>query len=108
MFDSQIYRKLALTAAVFGFLTAMACSNQPGPVASHASDGGAGSRPAAVKPAGSSADASQASAAQADAAQTNASQANTAQPLHLVTLPKGTEITTIVDQTLASGRNHWG
>jgi hypothetical protein len=87
MFDCQLFRKRSLTAAALGFLTA-ACSNQPGPVASHGSVGGAGSRAAAVSPAGNSADA--------------------AKPLHLVTLPKGTEITATVDQTLASGKNHWG
>jgi hypothetical protein len=89
MFDSQLYRKLSLTAAVLSFLTAAACSNQPSTVAGRHSAGGAASRAAMVSPAaGDSADA--------------------AQPLHLVTLPKGTELTAIVDQTLATGKNHWG
>ncbi len=88
MFDSQLYRKLSLMAAVFGFLTAAACSNQPGTVASRQSAaGGAASKAAVVNP-GDGADATQ--------------------PLHLVTLPKGTEITATVAQTLASDKNHWG
>jgi hypothetical protein len=91
MFDSQVYRKLSLTAAVLGFLTVAACSNQPGMVASRQSvpaAGGAASGAATVNPAGDFADATQ--------------------PLHLVTLPKGTEITATVGQTLASDKNHWG
>ena len=91
MSDSQLYRKLSLTAAVLGFLTAAACSNQPGMVASRQSAhaaGDAASGAATVNPAGDVADATQ--------------------PLHLVTLPKGTEITATVAQTLASNKNHWG
>ena len=88
MFDSQLFRKLSLTAAVLSLLTVAACSNQPGTVAGRHSAGGAASRAAMVGPAGDSADA--------------------ARQRHLVTLPKGTEITATVDQTLATGRNHWG
>ena len=87
MFNSQLYRKLSLVAAALGCLTLMACSNQPSGVATHGS-AGAASRAAAISPAGDSADATQ--------------------QLHLVTLPKGTEITATVDQTLASDKNHWG
>ena len=91
MFDSQFYRRLPLAAAVLGFLTATACSNQPGVVASrqsvHAADGAA-SGAATVNPAGDLPDATQG--------------------LHLVTLPRGTEITATVGQTLASNKNHWG
>ena len=91
MFDSQLYRRLSLAAAVLGFLIAAACSNQPGMVASRQSvpaAGGAASGAATVNPAGDVADSTQA--------------------LHLVTLPRGTEITATVDQTLASNKNHWG
>lgn len=87
MFGSQIYRRLSLVAAVFGCLATAACSNQPSGVAKHGA-AGAASRAAAVSPGGDSADATQS--------------------LHLVTIPKGTEITATVDQTLASNRNHWG
>lgn len=89
MFDSQLYRKVSLTAAVLSFLTVAGCSNQPGMIASSQpgnAAGGAASKAATVSPAGDSA----------------------TQPLHLVTLPKGTEITATVGQTLNSDKNHWG
>src|SRR5437879_6871983 len=91
MFDSQLYRKLSLTAAVLGFLTVAACSNQPGMVASRQSvhaAGGAASGAATDNPAGDFADATQ--------------------RRHLVTVPKGTEITATVGQTLASDKDEWG
>lgn len=87
MFNSQLYRKLSLTAAAVGCLALAGCSNQPSG-AKHGSAGSAASRAAMVSPGGDSAD--------------------VAQPLHLVTLPRGTEITATVDQTLATGKNHWG
>ena len=88
MFDSQQYRKLSLMATVLGCLALAACSNQPGTVASRQSVGSVASRAATVNPAGNSADATAA--------------------LHLVSVPKGTEITATVGQTLASDKNHWG
>jgi hypothetical protein len=91
MFGSQLYRKLSLAAAVLGLLTVAGCSNQPGTVAGRKSAraaGGTASGAATASPAGDPADATQ--------------------PLHLVTLPKGTEITATVDQTLASSKAHWG
>ena len=88
MFNSQIYRKLSLAAAALGCLAVAACSNQPGAVAGRGSASGAASRAAMISPTGGSADATQ--------------------QLHLITLPKGTEITATVDQTLASDKNHWG
>ena len=79
MFDhSQLYRKLSLTAVILAFFTVAACSNQPGLVGSRLS----------VHAAANSVDATP--------------------PLHLITLPKGTEITATVGQTLASNKNHWG
>lgn len=87
MLNSQIYRKLSLAAAALGCLAVAACSNQPGAVGGRGSAGGAASRAATISPTGGSADATQ---------------------RHLITLPKGTEITATVDQTLASDKNHWG
>lgn len=89
MLDSRLYRKLSLTTAVLGFLIAAGCSEQP--ASGHRSAlaaGGAASKAATASPAGNPADA--------------------AQTLRLVTLPKGTKITAMVDQTLASNKNHWG
>ncbi|HKW63111.1 MAG TPA: hypothetical protein VJN89_11240 [Candidatus Acidoferrum sp.] len=107
MFDSQLYRKLSLTAAVLGFLTAAACSDQPATVASHrsvqaaskASSSGATSA-AAINPAADPATASPGSSATDPAGAT--------QPLHLVTLPKGTKITATVRQSLDTDKNRWG
>lgn len=95
MFDSRLNRRLSLVAAVLGCLAVAACSNQPANVASHRAAGGTASKPAAgvaVNPAGNS----------------TGNSADATQQLRLVTLPKGTEITATVDQTLASNRNHWG
>ena len=83
MLDSQLYRKLTLTVVLLGFLTVAACSNQPGMVGGRQSLRAGG----------------------------DAAAANSVDPppaLHLVTLPKGTEITATVGQTLASNKNHWG
>ena len=95
MLDSNLYRKLSFTAAVLGFLTVAGCSDQPATVAggrsaqaSSQATGNAASTAATVSPATGATDATQ--------------------PLHLVTLPKGTKITTTVRQTLASDKNHWG
>lgn len=99
MFDSQLYRKLSFTAAVLGLLTVAGCSNQPGTVASQKSAGAASgnaSAAAAVSPAGS------------PAGDPAGNPADATKPLHLVTLPKGTEITATVGQTLASTKSHWG
>ena len=82
MFDSQLYRKLSSTAAILG-LTLAACSNQRGVVGSRQSVHAGGD----------------------DAA---ANSADATPPRRLVTLPKGTEITATVGQTLASNKNHWG
>ena len=127
MFDSQLYRKLSLAAAVLGFITMAGCSGQRGPVANAGSAqpaNGAASKAAAAnaepaQPAGgavSNAGAADAEPAQpaggaaskAAAASPASASAGAAKPLHLVTLPKGTEITATVEQTLASNKNHSG
>ena len=79
MFDSKLNHKLSLAAAVLGLLTAAGCAEQPVTVAS--------SRPAQA-------------AGQATSSAT--------QPLHLVTLPKGTKITATVRQTLNTDKNRRG
>ena len=99
MFDSQLYRKLSLTAAVLGLLTVAGCSNQPGTVASSRSAGAASGSASAAAPV---------SAAGNPAGSPAGDPADATQPLHLVTLPKGTEITATVGQTLASAKSHWG
>lgn len=109
MFDSQFNRRLSLVAAALGCLTVAGCSDQPSRVAKHASGAAAASKTAAASPASNFSDPTQPShiAAAGDTA-SRAGAADATQALHLVTLPKGTEITASVDQTLASDRNHWG
>lgn len=116
MFDSQVYRKLLLTAAALGCLTVASCSDQPSGAAKHVPAAAAASRTAAASPASNFTDPTQPShagaagdtASNAAATSPAGDTANATQPLHLVTLPKGTEITATVDQTLASDKNHWG
>jgi len=81
MFHSQLYRKLSLAGAVLGLLTVAACWNQT------------------------------ANAAGGDTSKTTTATPATISPeerLQLVTLPKGTHITTTVNQTLATETSHWG
>ena len=87
MFDSELYRKLSLTAGLLSFLTVAGCSDQPTKLAGHKSAQAAAGA-ATVSPA--------------------ADPAGATQPRRLVTLPKGTKITATVGQTLASDKNHWG
>lgn len=93
MFDSKLNHKLSLTAALLGSLTVAACAEQPATVAN--------SQPAQA--------AGQATGSAATATPGGpAADAHATQPLHLVTLPKGTKITATVRQTLATDKNHWG
>lgn len=109
MFDSKLNHKLSLAAAVLGLFTAAGCAEQPAKVAngqpaqaagqatSSASDSAAPVNPASP-------------AADSDHAATASPGANThaTQPLHLVTLPKGTKITATVRQTLNTDKNRRG
>jgi len=81
MFHSRLYRKLSLAAAVLG-LFSVACWNQNANAAGGDTSKTTTATPAAVSPEG--------------------------ERLQLVTLPKGTHITTTVGQTLESDKNHWG
>ncbi len=83
MFDTQFHRKLWLAAAAAGFLTVAGCSNQA-------------TNEAAATP----------EKAETPKAATVSSKAP--QPTTMVTLPKGTEISATVGQTLASNKNHVG
>lgn len=105
MFDSKLNHKLSLTAALLGCLTAAACSEQPATVASSQPAQAAGqatSSAATANPATLAADPAKV-ATVSPAAPTAATQ-----PLHLVTLPKGTKITAIVRQTLNTDKNERG
>jgi len=124
MFDSKLNHKLSLAAAVLGCLTAAACSEQPATVASSQSAPTAGQ--ASSSAAASAATASPASPADDPARTATASPANpvadpakaatvsraanihATPPLHLITLPIGTEITATVRQTLNTVKNERG
>jgi len=122
MLDHQLYRKLSLTAAVLGFMTVAGCAERPATVASTDSAqpaGDAASKAAApssavASPADDAASktavASPANDATSKAAVASAASvsADAPKPLHLITLPKGTEITATVERTLASNKNHSG
>ncbi|HKW31715.1 MAG TPA: hypothetical protein VJN92_01840 [Candidatus Acidoferrum sp.] len=99
MFESELYRKLSLMAAALSFLTAAACSNQPAKEADQRSTQAPGQATSSAAP-------SAATVSPTGNPATNPADAT--QPLHLVTLPKGTKITASVGQTLASDKNHWG
>jgi len=117
MLDSQLYRRLSLAVAVLGFMTMAGCAGQRATVASTDSaqpaDDGA-SKATAPSPAGDAASKAAVPSPARDAT-SKAPEASPARvsadapkPLHLVTLPRGTEITAVVEQTLASNKNHWG
>jgi hypothetical protein len=96
MFHSQLSRKLFLAAAAAGFLAVAGCSNQPETTASNQ----------APKPAKA---ASKAAASKAEAPKVTPVSAKVSQPTgHTITVPKGTPITAVVDQTLRSDKSHQG
>ena len=109
MFDSKLNHKLSLAAAVLGLLTAAGCAEQPATVANSQPAQAAGQATssaadsaAPVNPASPAADSARAATA-SPGANTHATQ-----PVHLVTLPKGTEITATVRQTLNTDKNRRG
>src|SRR5215470_7428465 len=104
MLDHQLYRKLSLTAAVLGFMTVAGCAEQPATVASTDSAQPAGDAASKAAAPSSAADAT----SKAAVAGLTSVSAVAAKPLPLVTLPGGTEITAVVEQTLASDKNHSG
>ncbi|HKW33790.1 MAG TPA: hypothetical protein VJN92_12355 [Candidatus Acidoferrum sp.] len=102
MFDSKLNHKLSLAAAVLGLLTVAGCSSQPAVVSDNQPAQATSSAAAPVNPASPAADSAVAATA-SPAANTHATQ-----PLHLVTLPKGTKITATVRQTLDTDKNTRG
>ena len=104
MFQSQLSRKLGLAVAVAGFVLVAGCSGQPdeqannrAPKANRAAK--AASKAAAVKPAVAKGEAPKASPVSAKATQ---------QTGPAMTVPKGTQLTAMVDETLRSTKTHEG
>ena len=109
MFDPKLNHKLSLAAAVLGLLTAGGCAEQPATVANSQPAQAAGQATssaadsaAPVNPASPAADSARAATA-SPGANTHATQ-----PVHLITLPKGTKITATVRQTLNTDKNRRG
>lgn len=108
MFQSQFSRRLGFALAVAGLIAAGGCSGQQdeqatnqAPKASQAAKAAPKAAPkaAAVKPA----------VAKGEAPKVTPVSAKVTQPTGpVITVPKGTQLTAIVDQTLRSTKNHEG
>lgn len=104
MFQSQFSRKLGLAVAVASFMTLAGCSGQQdeqatnhAPKANHSSK--AAPKSAAAKPAVAKGEMPKATPVSAKAAPPTTP---------VVTVPKGTQLTAVVDQTLHSTKTHEG
>jgi hypothetical protein len=104
MFQSQFSRKLGLAVAVASFIAVAGCSGQQdeqatnqAPKANQAAK--AAPKAAAVKPAVAKGEAPKATPVSAKATQPTGP---------VITMPKGTELTAVVDQTLRSTKTHEG
>lgn len=104
MFHSQLSRKLGLTAAVVGLMALAGCSGQQEQQAANQTPKAnqpvkATRRAAAVKPA----------VAKGETPKVIPVSAKATQPTGpVITVPKGTQLTAVVDQTLRSTKTHEG
>jgi hypothetical protein len=94
MLNSQVRRKIWLAGVAVGLLTLAGCSNQP------TKQGEATAKAKKVTPA------KQAKQAETPKPVTDSSKVTP--PATLVTVPKGTSLSTTIGQTLASNKNHAG
>lgn len=98
MFESQVSRKFLLAVATAGLVSFAGCSNQPET---------AMNQPAKATPVKKAA--APAPKPKAETPKVVPASAKATQPTgHVITVPKGTQITAIVDQTLHSNKNHQG
>lgn len=105
MFQSPVYPRPLLAIAGAGLFALAGCSSQPKTAATN--------QPAKATPVTKPAPVKKVSAPapkpKADPPKVVAVSAKTTEPTgHVITLPKGTPITAIVDQTLGSDKNHKG
>ena len=101
MFQSPVYRKLLLAMAGAGLFALAGCSSQPKTAATN--------QPAKAAPAPVKRAAAPAPKPKADPPKVVPVSARATEPAgHMITVPKGTPLTAIVDQTLASDKNHKG
>jgi hypothetical protein len=104
MFQSQFSRKLGLVLAVAGFIAAAGCSGQQDEQA-------ANQAPKANQPAKAAPKAAVAkpAVAKGEAPKITPVSAKATQPTGpVITVPKGTQLTAVVDQTLRSTKSHEG
>lgn len=104
MFESQFSRKVGLAVAVAGFIAVAGCSGQQDEQATNQA-------PKANQPAKAAPKAAVAKPAVAKGETPKATpvSAKATQPTGpVITVPKGTQLTAIVDQTLRSTKNHEG
>ncbi|HKW62042.1 MAG TPA: hypothetical protein VJN89_05805 [Candidatus Acidoferrum sp.] len=103
MFHSHLSRKLGLTVAVAGLITFAGCSGQQDQQAANQAPKAKQSAKAAPKPAVKPA------VAKAETPQVTPVSAKSTQPTGpAITVPKGTQLTAVVDQTLHSTKTHEG
>lgn len=107
MFQSRVSRKLLLAMVGAGLFALGGCSNQPKTTTTN--------QPAKATPVKRATSVKKAPAPapapkpKADPPKVVPASAKATQPTgHVITVPKGTQITAIVDQTLASDKNHKG
>ncbi len=99
MFDSQFSRKLGLAVAVASFIFMSGCSGQQDEQAANAQPAKTAPKTAAAKPA----------VAKGETPKITPVSAKATQPTGpVITVPKGTQLTAIVDQTLRSTKTHEG
>jgi hypothetical protein len=119
MFNSQDFRKLFLAVIAAAFLTVAGCSNQatdqatnqaPAPPKKAVASKPVASKTGAAKPAAKKADSGKVVAAKGKGATAKpvAVSSKVAPQTTLVTVPKGTAISAVVGETLASNKNHAG
>jgi hypothetical protein len=109
MFKSQAHRNIFLAVVTAGFLAIAGCSNQQQtpPQAKKAAPAKPANRPASAPAPSQSASAKPASSKSASAKPVSAT-AKVSAPTKMVTVPKGTFLTTTLRQPLASNKNKVG
>jgi hypothetical protein len=116
MFDSQVTRKLCLAVAAAGLIAVAGCSSEPTNQAQNQAPKPAKAAPktAAAKPTPAKTAAAKPATAQPATQKTATPKATTVSAKAVkpagpvITVPKGTTITAVVDQSLASTKNHSG
>jgi hypothetical protein len=107
MFNSQVHRSLWLALAAAALFSAAGCTNQATNEPVTTAKKAAPAKPAAAKPAAAKPAAAKPAAVKPVAAKT-AAVSKAPEPTAMITVPKGTEISATVGQTLATDKNKVG